>query len=363
MVANKKINIVFTLPGLEAGGAERVLITFMNSLDRSVYNPVLISVKGDGALRDLVDADIPVYYFNEKLKISTLPKLYNRLRVLKPEIVVSTMAHMNFAVLVFKPLFYKTKFIIREAITPSFILEKFTRYSWLLKRLYTWLYPQADIILSPSQKVFDEFQSLLGLDLPQQMILKNSVDVEAVQTQIADNEAQDINIIKFVACGRLHYQKGFDRLIIALAQAHFSMPWRLDILGEGEERQNLEALIQQYNLSEHIFLQGLVMPPYDYFADADYFVMPSRYEGLPNVVLESLACGTPVIATAESGGIQEVANDCNKQNVIVVDDMDTFVRKMEKACKKTQLNNKSLLPHCCERKTILSSFNAILQTI
>jgi glycosyltransferase involved in cell wall biosynthesis len=71
------------------------------------------------------------------------------------------------------------------------------------------------------------------------------------------------------------------------------------------------------------------MPVYSFIARADCFLMPSRFEGSPNVVLESLACGTPVIATAESGGIEEIAKDCPAGSVRIVRGMKEFIQEMK----------------------------------
>lgn len=362
----RRKRVLFVLPALDAGGAERVLITLMNGLDRRRYKPVLLSVRGQGALQHLVSVSTPFYGLNQGLSAFSYLPLLRQIKALKPDIIVSTMSHMNFAILALKPLFPQTRFIVREAITPSFFLQKYARWSSLLKFAYKTLYPLADLVLSPTQKVFDEFNRDMNLTLPQARVLKNPVHVETIRKAIHLPPAQEERktTVHFLACGRLGKQKGFDQLIEKLDQLNIPYDWKLDILGEGAERPYLEELIAQKGLEDKVFLKGLVIPPYSYFAAADCFLLPSRFEGLPNVVLEALACGTPVIATATSGGIDEIACDCDQSRVNIVKDMDQFMQAMQKITPnpKTQIAA-PLLATCYDRTHVLENFDALLQDV
>lgn len=360
-------NVLFILPALEAGGAERVLITLMNGIDRKRFIPSLLSVRGEGTLQDLLARDIPFYSLDQKLKPATLLPLYRQIKALKPDIVVATMAHMNFAVLVLAPLFPKTKFIVREAITPSFLLEKYSALKPFITQLYKVLYKRADLVLSPTAKVFEEFEHLMDLHLPRTHVLKNPVHMNTIEAAIKSAEIEkQSDTLRFIACGRLHPQKGFDRLIKALGKQKFqpahTSNWRLDILGEGEERAHLESLIAKYHLQDHVFLSGLVRPPFPYFAAADAFVLPSRFEGLPNVALESLACGTPVISMAEAGGIDEIALE-HKDDVLIVDTIEGFVEAMRQVTPKRDNASPSLLAQPYYEEEVVRSFEQLLDGV
>lgn len=365
--AKSPAKILFMLPTLDAGGAERVLITLMNGLDYRKYEPEFLSVGCGGVLRELIDPSIKVHTLDKKpvpYMLPFLPALYKKIKEVKPDIIVSTMAHMNFSLLLLKSFFPDTVFIVREAITPSFLFQKYKRTNWIIKQLYKKLYPRADLILSPTQTVFDEFYYDLRMKRHNFFLLKNPVNVFKIRSSagLANNiNVQENKHVHFVACGRLGKQKGFDRLIEALDQFKPPFCWRLDILGEGHERPVLEALIQKKGLEDRVFLKGLVMPPYSYMAQADCFLMPSRYEGLPNAVLESLACGTPVIATRESGGIAEIAKDCAVGSVNIVDDMKEFIEAMGKVVPHgKQTPAPSLLANCYDQKKVFDEFENIL---
>lgn len=360
------IKVVFVLPSLTAGGAERVLLNLMNGLDKTIFLPTIVTVSNSGDLHYLIRDGIQHHALNRNSVFKSAPNLFKVLKGLNPDIVISTMAHMNFTVMALKPFFPKTKFVIREAITPSYFFEKYKNRSFIIKNLYKRYYPKADLILSPASTIFDEFEADLGLNSHNFMVLPNPVDINKVRSQ--DNFAQISDdrdkCVTFVACGRLEQQKGFDRLIKKLPHMNHAYDWTLTIYGEGEERENLQNLINKLGLTQKVMLPGLIKEPYSQFAQADCFLLPSLFEGLPNVVLESLACGTPVIATEQSGGIHEIAKHTQDAALQVVSTMDKFVNRM-KAVKPSPTSEfrASLLPEVYHKEKVMSFFNQTLLSL
>ena len=121
-------------------------------------------------------------------------------------------------------------------------------------------------------------------------------------------------------------QKGFERLLSTLAELPVAA--RLTILGEGPDRDALTQQVEGFGLAERVTLPGFVPDAAPYYAGADAFVMPSRWEGMPNAALEALACGTPVIATPESGGLAELAESSPPGAVTIAAAGDAFVAAM-----------------------------------
>ncbi len=359
---------VFILPSLAAGGAERVLITLMNNLDRKRFTPEFISLQqNDGALKNLIADDIIIHDIGSHTKViwAIIP-LFLKLREIKPAIVMSTIAHANFALLL-SALFlsYKPRIIVREAITPSFIFETM-KLGWLVKLLYKTLYPKADMVISPAQRIIDEFKTFLGTNITHHKLLYNPVNIGLIRALPTKTSDKEINkdrkkTVHFICAGRLHHQKGFDRLIEALPSFQCEYNWKLTILGGGEEHANLTALIQKHNLQDHVILHGFEKKPWPHIGAADCFLLPSRYEGLPNVALESLSVGTPVIATKSAGGIDEIASCANEGDIIITDDMPTFIKAMENI-KPTPaaLYKASLLPKNFQTKKVVERFMAML---
>ena len=364
MTAQQKHKVIFLLPALTSGGAERVLITFMNNIDRMCFEPHLLCISDHGSIKGLIDPDLPFYSLKMRNVIFSLPKLYMKLRELKPDIIVSTMAHMNFALLLLQPFFPRTKFIVREAITPSFVFDRHKYIAPILKLAYKLLYRRAHIVLSPAQAIIDEFANNLHMNCSNHYMLHNPVDIDYIRSfpiENPENNSKRCKTVHFIAGGRLHRQKGFDRLIRALPDLNMPYDWRLTILGEGSERSNLHQLIQDHNLQNHVELAGHVQAPWSHYAKADCFLMPSRWEGLPNAVLESLACGTPVIVTAQSGGIAEIQKNAGSDAVNIVQNMDEFIKAMAKIKPSPSSDyRKSLLPDIYSKTAVVEHFETVL---
>lgn len=111
--------------------------------------------------------------------------------------------------------------------------------------------------------------------------------------------------VRLVAAGRLSAEKGFDLLIEAIAACP-DLDIQLDLLGTGRLETELKEMSRALGVDERVRFLGFQENPYAFFARADAFVLSSRFEGFPNVVLEALASGTPVIATPAPGGIRQI---------------------------------------------------------
>ena len=324
--------VLFILPALSTGGAERVLITLMNHLDRTAFTPELLTIRNEPPPDNLIAPDIAHHSLHASGVVRGLPHLFKALRRRRPDIVVTTMAYMNFALLALRPFFPQTSFIVREAITPSFLLKKYPKSAPLIRLAYRRLYARARCIVSPADTINEELAAITGLGRDRFVTLPNPVSFERIRAHAFSTEGAMLShtdtCLTFVAAGRLGYQKGFDRLIEALAHAEFTQNWHLTILGEGSARDKLQSRIDRLGLSNHIHMPGLYSNPWPAYANADAFILPSRYEGLPNVVLEALACGTPVIAMHEAGGIHEIASSCTANAVTICNDIHELVEKM-----------------------------------
>lgn len=360
---NSKKKIVFILPLLCAGGAERTIITLMNNLDREKFAPEMIVLDETGPLRDWIKEGIPVHSLGGVRVSRAFFKLKAALKELKPDVVVTTMAHSNFLLLLTRPFFPKAKYIVREAVVPSSILKDHPKISFILIALYKALYPLADAVLSPSQDIIEEFKKL-GIRTGNHRVLYNQVDEAAIKNAL---EAPPLKLdqknqaLRLICVGRLHVQKGYDRLLEGLKQSPPSVDWELLVLGEGAERENLEKMIAEYGMENRVFLKGNQKNPWLYIARSDCLLLPSRWEGMPNVVLESLACGTPVIATKDANGVGEIKKHAQDGTVCIVNSIQDMIglfpeiRKLDRSG-----HRKSLLPARFKLKKIMQEFEDII---
>jgi glycosyltransferase involved in cell wall biosynthesis len=350
----KKKKILFILPNLRAGGAERVLITIANNIDQNKFNSVILVLNNDGDLKELINDNITLYSLNKDRVLFSLFSLYKKIKKISPDVVLSTMFHMNFGILLLKPFLKKVKFFVREANMPSYILEQHHSKNISIKLAYKLLYPMADVILSPAKIIRDELSDIIKIPDNKFVVIHNPVDTEHIKKSLGEVKVVEENKVqKFVASGRLNYQKGFDRLIQMLGENSLPYEWSLTILGDGGDFDYLNSLIKQYHLKNNISLVGYQKNPWKYYQSADVFLLPSRSEGLPNVVLESLFCGTRVIAMAEAGGIQEIA-DFSSGGVSVCESEQEFLLEIKKIPENK--NNNVILPDVFYQQNILKKY-------
>jgi glycosyltransferase involved in cell wall biosynthesis len=368
--ADNRNRIVFCMPTLTGGGAERILIKYMNALDEKKYKVSYCSLLGHGPLESLIHQNIEVTSLGARRVSSSLPRLYMYLRRHKPDVIISTVTHANFACLALALFFPSTKFIAREAIVPSFFFNKYKIFKLPLILTFKILYSLfADIVISPSKEIIEEFKHDLNMSCKNFRLLYNPVDTEKISGLI---ESTDRNLIteqteksiRFVCSGRLEPQKGFDRMLHALAVANLSYQWTLTILGEGSKRQDLESLVSQYNLKDKVSFIGWHLNPYQYYATADYFLITSYYEGMPNVALESLACGTPIIAIEHPGGIFDIASKAGPERVTLAKDENEFSNLLQNLQTPITRSKKgNLLPVDFYQDTIINQFKKMVEDI
>jgi glycosyltransferase involved in cell wall biosynthesis len=191
---------------------------------------------------------------------------------------------------------------------------------YLIKRFYPW----ADVIVAVSKGVADDLIHLTGIPNRQVRVIYNPIvtpefrkKTEAFLDHPWFGPGQPPVIL---AVGRLTAQKDFATLIQAFAQVRQTRQTRLLILGEGEERPRLEAQIHLLGLQEDIGLPGFVSNPYPYMCRAGVFVLSSRWEGLPGVLIEALYCGAPLVATDCPSGPREILAEGRYGQLVPVGD-------------------------------------------
>ncbi|NMM45603.1 glycosyltransferase [Rhodospirillaceae bacterium KN72] len=361
----KKLALI--LPDFNGGGAERVMLTIARNVDRARFKPVLIVLQERGALRDLVPDDVTIICLKTRRLRRTLPMLIAALRRERPDIVLSTMAYMNFAVCFSTRLALgkKCRLVLREANMPSATIAR-VKPAWLVRVLYRLLYPWADTVVCNARPVADELRQV-GVPDWTIHILPNPVDTDRIRFVAEVGECGDLVQVQdggrlFVGIGRLIEQKGFDRLI----EWFTAMPAsdRLVIFGEGPLRRMLNDSIIRLGLKDRVLLAGFVKSPWACLKQADAFVMPSRWEGLPNAALEALALGTPVIATSNTGGLPDIVNEVRNGMLVIADGKDEFVSAMGAVRPLGADGSRvSALPHRFAVSSVVMEYESVLDGV
>jgi glycosyltransferase involved in cell wall biosynthesis len=338
-----RVRVAFVLHSLSGGGAQRVLLTLAGAVDRGRIEPELVVFDTSGPMAAALPPEVPLHDLGRHRLSGALPALFTTLRRLAPEVVCATMGHANLALLAMKSLLPgPPRVVIREPNTPSKSLPDLA-YSGVLRLGYRLLYRRADTVIRQSRLMGEELVRDFAVDPATIAHLANPVDVAAIREAARSPLREPGAGRRFVAAGKLTRQKGFDRLIEMFAR--LAGEPRLTILGQGAELEPLRRQAAALGVADRVSFAGFVPSPWAAYAGADAFLLPSRWEGMPNAALEALACGTPVIATPESGGIGEVAEAAPDGAVTLAEAGEPFVRAMaEMGLAPVAEARRSLLP-------------------
>ena len=349
--------IVLVLPSFASGGAERVALSLISGVAQETAAVVVLDSRGP--LRTLVPKRIAVHDLGQTRLRRAWPSLLRCLRSSRPSIVFSTFGHINVALLAMRPLLPAgTRLVIREANTPSLSLKRGqVRAPALMRRAYRLLYPTAELVLCQHRMMAEEMTARFGVAVERVAVLPNPIDSARLRAGVPCRKPGPGR--RFVAAGRLTRQKGFDRLVDMFA-TNDSDDW-LCLFGDGPDRAALEARARDCGVAGRIRFAGFDPAPWPSFAGADAMLVPSRWEGMPNVALEALACGTPVIATPESGGIAEAAAAAPAGAVTVAAWEDGFRNALTKVVPMpVDKVRPSLLPRYHERERVIERFRALV---
>jgi len=310
------------LPNLEPGGAERLVTTLLQHLPRERLELHLALVARYGLLLETIPDDVVVHHLRAgRVRRAPVPLIRLAWR-LRPDVVLSTLGYMNLALIPMWPFLPSgTRLMVREANTLSAEVETFPRARpWIAA--YRALYPRADRILCPARAMKSDLVNNFGIPEESISYIPNPVDLEEL-----DKAAQGESPFRgagphLLSVGRLAPQKGFDDMIQALARLLPSRPEaQLWILGEGSERERLEALSDELGVAGNVHLVGHVPNPYVWMRCCDLFVLSSHFEGLPNVVLEAIACGARVCAFDSPGGTREILEQIEGHRLVPAGDV------------------------------------------
>ena len=322
---NNEKKIAFFLPDLRMGGAEHMMAVIASAIAKRGYIVDFVLVKAEGPYLSHLDEKVRIIDLNKKSTYLSLFDLINYFRKKKPDFVLSSLDLTNIVALLARSVAKYPKYsIIRLANTQS-IVSRSPIKKIIEKYLIKILYPKADAIVAVSKSVLEDFKFYTNINHPSIEVIFNPI----INEGIAQKAIEPINhpwlnpktVPVIIAIGRLSEQKNFSLLLRSFAKVLQSTKTRLIIFGEGPLRSSLEFLVKELNIHDWVLLPGMVANPYNYLKNADLFVLSSNYEGLPNVLVEALACGCPVVSTDCRSGPREIL-DGGKYGILAEPDDD-----------------------------------------
>ncbi|HEY6290937.1 MAG TPA: glycosyltransferase [Terriglobia bacterium] len=304
---------LFLLPSLGGGGAERVVLTLARHLDRTRFEPHVAVLENKGAYVDSLPEDVSLHDLAARRVRYCLPALVRLIRRLRPAVILSNIGELNLVLLFCRPLLPRgVRLLVRETVVVSAWLAQEVKHPGIVGAMYPRLYPRADQIICQCDAMLRDLERNLGVPGEKMVRVYNPVDFERVRT-LAESEADPYSGPgpHLVGSGRFIPMKGFDLLLQAMAEVARARPSAdLTILGQGALEGELKALAGTLGIERKVRFEGFQPNPYPWMKHADLFALSSRYEGLPNVMLEALALGTPVVGTDCPGGVREILETC-----------------------------------------------------
>ena len=211
------------------------------------------------------------------------------------------------------------------------------KYDKLFKRVL----PKFNQIIAVSKGVMDDFNNLYHLE-NKTKVIDNFIDTKKIKSMMkkkpSKKSSQELNLI---SVGRLHYQKGYDRLIEVfnkLNKDNLLNNVKLHIYGDGPEEERLKKLITLYNLNDIIILEGRTNNPYEKIVNSDLFILSSVYEPFGLVIVEAMTLQVPVLATANSATSKLINN--NKNGLIVDNSIEGLYEGLKRIILNKDLINK-----------------------
>jgi glycosyltransferase involved in cell wall biosynthesis len=324
--------VLFFIHSLAGGGAERVMCHLLKHLDRSRFTPALVVMDKSGPYLSQVPEDVAIYDLSvQEENPLHFPRILLGLRRVvqqfRPDVICSMLWYANLAAVLASRGFPGVKTVISERISTSYEIENETVIKPLQQikgLLIRSIYPRADHAVAVSEGIAAELVERFGVRPQRCSFIHNPVDLRFLEQQkaVPDDPWRQGRGIRLLAIGRLSHQKGFDLLIRAVGRLTGRLQLQLVILGEGGERASLEKLAREVGVSDRVTLAGFSGNPYLWMGKADIFVLPSRAEGFPNVLLEAMATGLPVIAADCKTGPHELLKGGEVSPLVPVEDVE-----------------------------------------
>ena len=299
--------ILFAIPSMLLGGSERVLLNLLHHIDPEHFEPHVVVLDQGGVWLQNVPPHVRIHelgVWRSRRAVFPLARLCKKIR---PQAVLSTSAHLNTAVVAARPLLpMGTTLLAREG-------ADLTSPQVACGRLRTFVYKQAyrraDLVICQSDYMMENLIRKFGLARNKVVRIYNPVDIDSIAAlaELEPNPFSDAGP-NLVAAGRFSHEKGFDLFLRCMPILRQAIPsLSVTLVGDGPDLAALKAAQRDLRLDSCVRFVGVQRNPYPFLKHGKLVILPSRTEALPNVVLEAIALGTPVVATNCTPALTEIA--------------------------------------------------------
>lgn len=329
---NSEKHITVYLPSLRGGGAERVIVNLTDAFAESGHQVDIVLVSAKGPYIDDVHSEINIVDLDTRRYFAALPSLTRYLRRAKPDVLLATIDTANTVAICAKRMAgVSTRIVVRISNMLSPKEAHGERKQRLVHAVAKYVYPYTDHIVAVSDGVADDLENRMGLPSKQITTIYNPSVTDKLLTQAehpVDYPWFNADSPVILGVGEFTKQKDFETLLRAFYLLKQEVDAYLVLLGTGPREENLQAIIEELDIEDCVKLFGFVDNPYKYMASADVFVLSSRWEGCPNVLIEALACGSPVVSTDCPSGPAEILKHGTYGQLVPVGDVKSLAREI-----------------------------------
>jgi glycosyltransferase involved in cell wall biosynthesis len=323
------MRISLFIPHLTIGGAEKAFVFLANELATLGHETTLVLLDDRGPLVGELSDAVRVVSLDASGVRAALPALVEHLRADGPDRLLSTLTHANL-VAVKAARRAGVRVFVREATTISGDRRPLFSKARVVQLLTGRYYRRADGVIAVSEGVADDLRRNFGVPADKITVIYNPAYPRDLDRRVAEPPGhpwlEDPSHPTIVSVGRLTLAKDYPTLLRAFARVAAGGEDRLLILGDGELRAELEGLVRELGLEGRVDLPGFVANPFAAMARAALFVLSSQREGMPNVLIQAMACGCPVVATDCRSGPREVLEDGRHGPLVPVGDDEALAR-------------------------------------
>ena len=299
---SQPLKVLFILPNLEGGGAERVALTLLRFLDRKKVQPALYLLKRSGVYWNEVPDDIDIYYASserQRIRQNLGVAFSNLSRLVKSSDVIIGALELDatYFAYVWARLYDKPIIGWVHTLIQPYLSTVNKRHRALVKMIY----PRLDRVIFPSDKSADSMLKFTRLERSKCQVVPNPLDLKKLyQLSVEELPSWALKLYEkpiLISVGRLEFEKGIDWLIrahkILLSKG---LDNNLLILGEGRDRSAFEQLVKSLGVDNSVYMPGFISNPYPLIQRAKIYFHGSLYEGFGLAIAEAQALGIPIIA-------------------------------------------------------------------
>lgn len=302
-----KKKVSFVISSLNGGGAEKICVTLANHFNKNGVDVHIVVLNLFGtAYKPLLDKNIPIVNLNTKHARTSLFALRKYLKKYNPQNLLVFNHEIATVFVILRLVFdFKFRLVARNISTLSEKkrIEKSIWHKYFKIAIIKIFYSKVDLIIAQSKTMKNDLVQNFKIDHKIIRIVNNPVSI--ANDEVIYPEIQSTKEILFI--GRLNEVKGLNYLILAFCQVlKMQDNVNLRIVGEGKLKSKLVKMVNKYNITDNVIFTGFDLDIRKYFLSADLTVLTSLYEGFPNVLIESIALGTPIVAFDCKSGPREI---------------------------------------------------------